>query len=323
MVKKCLEGWTLGTLGYNTKFSANDIEEISNILKSFNSTKPTEIHRAIRGLDCIKFWKALEFRTFLHYTGIVILKKYLPNEAYDNFLYLFCAITIFSSREYLKNVNFFKAATNLLEDFVEQFINLYGIDKVSSNIHNLIHVSDDVYRFGPLPSISTYKFENALGNIKMLLRHGNRPLAQTAKRLIEIERAELATIDNTKKEEFPKLLNKVIGFTFETIEFDSFILKNTAHDQWFLTKNQEVVSMINAVQEQNVIHIYGAKIASLESFFVTPFDSKHLNIFCAIKKTQKPELFKISDIKCKLFCLHHLGRLVFIPLLHTLDSMNK
>lgn len=97
---------------------------------------------------------------------------------------------------------------------------------------------------------------------------GVMPLAQIAKRLIEIERAELETIANKRKEEFPKLRNNIIAGTFEIIEFDGFILRNTTRDQWFLTKGNEVVKMINVVLEQNEIFVYGAKIANLKVFLL-------------------------------------------------------
>lgn len=296
-----------------------------------NASKPTEIHRSIRALDCLNHWKALEFRTFLLYTGIVVLKDHLSVEAYQNFLYLFCATTIFSSAQYLKTINFFNVAKCLLYDYVEQFINLYGLDTISSNVHNLIHVSEDVERFGPLTNLFTYPFENSLGHTKSLLRHGNRPLAQVAKRLIETEHSEIMKPKNEKKEQFPKLSNQLNTMhqlngcenTFETITFDGFVLKNTEHDKWFMTKNNWVVQMINVTRLENIVYIYGARVSKLENFFDTPFESKHINVFCAANKQEKPQLFKLTDIKCKIFCLNYSNRLVFVPLLHTLDLMSK
>lgn len=37
-----------------------------------------------------------------------------------------------------------------------------GIDSISSNVHNLCHLVDDVKHLGYLPSISTYPFGNIL-----------------------------------------------------------------------------------------------------------------------------------------------------------------
>ena len=64
---------------------------------------------------------------------------------------------------------------------------LYGNAFVTFNIHNLIHVSDDVMRFGPIYSFSAYPFENFLGIIKRLLRKSERPLQQIVKRIYEVQ----------------------------------------------------------------------------------------------------------------------------------------
>lgn len=42
----------------------------------------------------------------------------------------------------------------LLKDYIEQFIQIYGIDSISSNVHNAAHVINDVKKFGTLSEIS-------------------------------------------------------------------------------------------------------------------------------------------------------------------------
>ena len=44
--------------------------------------------------------------------------------------------------------------------FVRHFSELYGTNMVGYNIHNLIHLADDVARHGPLDGISAFPFEN-------------------------------------------------------------------------------------------------------------------------------------------------------------------
>lgn len=76
-------------------------------------------------------------------------------------------------------------ARAMLLQFIEIFSEIYGEHHLTSNVHNLSHVVDEVERFGELDSFSAYSFENGLGKIKRLLRSGNRPLAQIAKRINE------------------------------------------------------------------------------------------------------------------------------------------
>lgn len=185
IMRKCLYGWINSNFNNKnkTKLSGKQINILSDKLEECNIRKPKEIDRAIRRLDCIKYWKGSEYRTFLLYLGPVVLKDTLNNETYHHFLTLFCAVTLVSCEKYMKHI---QVADQLFKDYVQQFILLYGRDSISSNVHNLIHVINDVKKFGILPKISSYPFENFLGYLKSLLRKGNKPLPQIAKRILEL-----------------------------------------------------------------------------------------------------------------------------------------
>lgn len=77
-------------------------------------------------------------------------------------------------------------ATELLKHFVKHYKDFYGANYVTSNVDNLIHVTAEVERFGPLHSFSAYPFENKLYLIKPMLRNGKNPLSQVAKRIGEV-----------------------------------------------------------------------------------------------------------------------------------------
>lgn len=134
--------------------------------------------------DVLKYWKATEFRSFLMYTGIVVLKDYLSVEVYHHFLLLFCAVTVCETPTLVKLL---PMAKNMLEEFVEVFREIYGEAYMTSNVHNLVHLVDEVSRFGELQSFSSYPFESMLGTTKKMLRSGTNPLAQVAKRMTEME----------------------------------------------------------------------------------------------------------------------------------------
>lgn len=80
--------------------------------------------------------------------------------------------------------------------YIKKYIELYGNDSISSNVHNLCHIVEDVRKFGPLPFISSYPFENTLGYVKRMVRHGNLPLSQVSKRLTEISDLIITNIKN-------------------------------------------------------------------------------------------------------------------------------
>ncbi|CAG9773244.1 unnamed protein product [Ceutorhynchus assimilis] len=147
VMKKCLTIWVNGSKTFKMKFFSNQISIISSWLLSCNNCLPKEIHRSVRQLDCLSFWKATEFRTFLLYLGPLILRDHLPREIYRHHLLLFCAVTLCSTDYYSDKLDL---AEKLFRDYIEGFISIYGMDSISSNIHNLNHVVDDVKRFGSL-----------------------------------------------------------------------------------------------------------------------------------------------------------------------------
>lgn len=133
--------------GFPRSWSNTQILEISNLLKRCNITLPLDIHRSIRSLDHINFFKGTEFRTVLLYIGIVVFKDFLQPSVYQMFLNLFCAVTICSTNTYAP---FVPKARDLFNEFIENHINEHGEDSIVSNIHLLNHVVDDVEHFGEL-----------------------------------------------------------------------------------------------------------------------------------------------------------------------------
>uniref|UniRef100_A0A1B0CU09 Transposase domain-containing protein n=1 Tax=Lutzomyia longipalpis TaxID=7200 RepID=A0A1B0CU09_LUTLO len=182
VMKRLLEGWINGKFNFRTKFSSAQCKEITKLLAQANETRPIELHRKIRPLDSLHLWKGTEFRTFLLYLGVVILRDFVNSEVYYHFLLLFCSITIYYTKYYS---NLFEVAKEMITDYVKSHRKMYGNFSIVSNVHNLLHIYDDVQNFGDLQNISTYPYENYLGKLKRLVRSGNRPLAQVAKRLLE------------------------------------------------------------------------------------------------------------------------------------------
>ncbi|XP_063375801.1 uncharacterized protein LOC134663368 [Cydia fagiglandana] len=195
IMKRLLTGWRDGNFGtYVTKWRARDIETVSQFL--LGCTLPKEIHRKMRALNVLAYWKGSEFRCFLYYLSFIVLKDVLCGEAYHHFLAFFCAITICSNEEHFM---FLRLAEQLLFFFLEHFRDLYGEECMTSNIHNLSHIIDEVQKFGKLQNFNTYPFENKLNQIKQLIRQGNSPLAQIAKRLNEKNIIEIEMISGIQK----------------------------------------------------------------------------------------------------------------------------
>ncbi|GBM56505.1 hypothetical protein AVEN_110524-1 [Araneus ventricosus] len=158
VMRKLLISWCRGPL--NVRLCSKDIDILSNRLVSYSRNTPDELPRKPRSLKEIDRWKATEFRMFLLYLGPAVLKKVLPSNRYNHFLILHVAIRILCNEVTIRdNLSF---AKELLLKFVKKSKCIYGSDFIVYNVHNLIHLGDDVEKFGPLDSFSTYSFENYL-----------------------------------------------------------------------------------------------------------------------------------------------------------------
>lgn len=135
------------------KWSDEEILQMNKHLMSFAT--PREINRGARSLLIFKYWKGQEFRNFLCYFGFIAIRDYMAHSHYKNFLNLFCAVRMASSNKYVRK---YAIIEKLFMDFVAEFKELNGGQFMTSNIHNVLHIIEDVdvsayyHRFLPTPS---------------------------------------------------------------------------------------------------------------------------------------------------------------------------
>lgn len=370
VMKRLLIGWRDGTFrkppknrnSYDTinddrrcriseaRFSNRDISAISSYLT--DCKLPREFQRATRGLDCLHHWKGTEYKSFLHYVGIVALKEHLIPDAYAHFLLLFCAVTICSSKRYFDHLH---VARLMIDDFIEGYITLYGSHYITSNVHNLCHLVDEVEMFGELNTFTAYPFENMLGKVKRLVRSGNRPLAQVAKRLLELNNIASKWVDSmspanencTQKRSvevkkpfgsgnIPEHLieaflrnnnndangNETIRYYCE-VEIDREFTLSVAReaDSWFLTNTNKIGRLINVISVDKIeVSVCYSEYLTSGNFFTSPCESKLIDIHSVPRCGDS--VTKIADVKCircKVVCLKYEkdDMYIFVPLSHT------
>jgi hypothetical protein len=115
---------------------------------------------------------------------VALLGK-LPQDRYEHFLTLHVAAKILSSSELCLQFNDY--AKSLLMNFVSNARVLYGDAFITLNIHCLLHLADDVAKFGPMQTFWAFFFENDLGVIGRMFTKGAYPLQQIVKRIYEAE----------------------------------------------------------------------------------------------------------------------------------------
>lgn len=312
VMKRLLTTFKDGHAGFDgTTWTKATQIEIDKILH--NTKTPLEFHRSIRGLCDLTHWKASECAVFLNYVGLAIFEEFLHGTYYTHFISLFCAVTICST-------DYFRSRLHVARQLLWQHVAMHKLllKTVTSNTHNLVHIVNEVIRFGSLPTISGYPFENELYQIKRMLRSGNRPLQQVANRLNEqmLDGANEFKFDRESKQ-YPVLrhqiknterFNEVMirdGLTLNSLKFA---------DRWILTVNKELVAMNYAMKNG----IYGRELVNKIPAFTLPLMSDRINTF----KSKDCELgneamFEYSSVLCKLFPSRNSTSTFFVPIHHT------
>lgn len=245
------------------RLSKYDINKINKRLENLQISKPEEFKRRPRSISEFRTWKAVEFRQFLLYTGPVVLKGIVNDQIYDNFLALHVATRILLSPQLVaisKNVDY---SQKLLDNFLENFSIIYDEKFVSSNIHNVPHICNDVRKYGVLDNFSAFKFENHMSFIKRLMRKPNQELQQLVRRSAEIE----AVQSPDYKEVNPVNLLKMNHSKGPLIKRDVRVVKQfyklttssytinckTERNNCILMKNRSIVLISNIVKYEKKI----------------------------------------------------------------------
>lgn len=232
VVKKLLVCWKRGPLPHRE--GRLFLTNVSERLVGLRIHIPTEFNRKPRTLIELDFWKATEYRTFLLFTGPVVLKGNLNENKYLHFLYLSVAIRILLS----DNIQWYGYAKALLKEFVIQIPVLYTEDFLVYNVHSLIHLADDALKFGSLNNVTAFPFENFMQTLKKLLRAKNNELAQVIRRVYERQEV-LVTKNNDKQPKFKISTGRDSGWKLQngdiivvhdcldsSVRYRKFLMKN-------------------------------------------------------------------------------------------------
>lgn len=272
-----------------------NIREINSRLMRISNHIPCEFARNQRTLEHLFLWKATEFRTFLMYTGVVVLKGAVHDDLYYHFLLLHSSIRILSCKHSCSSN--LQTAREMIKEFVRLFPIIYGENNISFNVHCLLHLCDSAEQYGTLDSFSAYKFENFNQYLKRLIRSPNKILQQIYKRLQE------GIVANSYE------------YAIETDEFKIRVKEES--DSYCLMKPNKPIKVAAVGWENEVEVVVGNVFHSSIDFFEEPVKSSEgLGILlCSDLETEK-QTFKKTDIIYKYFPVHVTQGIVLIPLLH-------
>ncbi|XP_053407190.1 uncharacterized protein LOC128559474 [Mercenaria mercenaria] len=116
----------------------------------------------------LKYWKASEFRSFLLFYGAPILNGILDANRFQHFLLLVNALHILLKSGCTETE--LVSAELMLAEFVRDFPHLYDRCFMTLNMHQLLHLVDDVRQLGPLFTHSCFPFEDKNGVLLKMIR---------------------------------------------------------------------------------------------------------------------------------------------------------
>ena len=129
---------------------------IDNILLKIKL--PIEIKRGTRTISDKTHYKANEFRTLLFYICFGLFKTFLDKKYFNNFVKYLIFMRLLC-QECVSKEDCHDAQL-IIDDFVVEFEELYGMDAMSSNIHGHIHLPQQTLDWGPAHLLSAFHFEN-------------------------------------------------------------------------------------------------------------------------------------------------------------------
>ena len=203
---QCLEGVVSTLIGNYLKLKILNHGEIDVIKEHFFT--PNCFKRRLRSFRLLAFWKASELKNFLLYSGPIICFLSIPSKHFTHFNLLSTCISLLSS----------PVPTSLLprlEEAIRQYVIFYkaqfGDESMSINVHLLLHLVDNVKKFGPLTGTSAFAFESSCGKIARLSSATKDKCKSTILRFIKKLRFRKALpIRDMKEKIIMKTKNRVL-----------------------------------------------------------------------------------------------------------------
>ena len=322
LVKKIILLWKSGPL--NVRIGPNAMRVISNFILKVGKHIPREFCRKGRSLVDIDRWKATECRTFLLYTGPVVLKGNISDVLYDSFMMLSVGVYILSSKELCNDYCHY--TEDLFKRFINHFGATYGADQIIYNVQSLSHLPSHVRRFGVLDNFSSFPYENYLQTIKSLIRKPNFPLPQVIRRLTEQSQIvkqckkiivkqckDHSTVTKKRHRHGPVPRNMTNCSQFEEIHLKDLFLSTKAGDNAIIANNCTYV-IKNIITCNYHRYLVCQKFTSRASFFNYPLNSELINIALVDGLERDLVCLKPSDVS-KAVLLPYKDKFVSIPMI--------
>ena len=296
VVPKCEQAWFLGKYGPNAKLKPTCREEISERYGLLDQSCPSEFSRRPRNLLKKKKdgtllmlnMKATEWRHFVLYAAPVVLFGVLSDQYYKHFLLLHIAMRIVVS-ENIKEKRL-KLAERCIKTFVKFAPKLYSPRFVSFVVHCLLHLVDDVRKFGPADDFSCFIYENNNNFLKKLIKNHPKPLQQFANRLQEwsyvqykVEKPSSMKEKVQEKHEHGTVphdfYNESSNSQYKKFKSASFEFVVDGKNNFCQLQDGSICQINNIIANEERILFYVSKFHVITDFYEQPIKSSTVGVY--------------------------------------------
>ena len=294
VVKRLLICWTSGSK--KVKLSSSQKLQINSRLQTFRAVVTKDFNRKPRSLSELAHWKATEFRTFLLYSGYLMIRKIAKDNIVQHFLCLSVAMSILVSEKLSQSRDNREYAHRLLLHFVDKAAVLYGPEILVYNVHSLTHFSREAELFGQLDNSSAFIFENYMQQLKKSVKSARNPVLQVARR-----QQEKNIFSNRTVEEL-KLVSYLEDYSCQPPDNSCMLADGRCC---------HVISIAKA-------HVSCMVFNNTEPLYLSPCDSRIIGVHKVKLSSGVLKHFPSKTIAHKAMCFtdYEHSEIVFIQLLH-------
>lgn len=321
VVRRIIFFWLKGSL--KTRLSSRQVNIVSQGLVSLRGHIPSEFVRKPRSFSELEYWKASEFRQFILYTGLIVLKSQLSKKLYEHFCCLSVIMHMLLSPSLC--MHYCDYVDKLLIVWIKRSQKLYGRHFVVYNVHSLLHLVDDVRKFGNLDNISSFPFENFMRCLKSAIRKPQKVLEQLANRVAEgyFNNKTCEAIEHGVRREHTcgPVLSGLIEFKqYRELQLNNFTIKLTSGDNCLMCEGK-VALVQNIFSDGSIIKLVVKKFKKMTKFFTRPLPSSDIGIYEVYKLSSQFDVCSLSDIQNKYVLLPYnsSGKWIAIPLIHSAE----
>lgn len=150
--------------------------------------------------------------------------------------------------------------------------------------HNLIHLADDVVKFGHLDSFSSFSFESFLYQIKRQLKNGKKPLEQLHNRIVERAKYKKSfdehNFSKPQLAQYNYIKSDKKKLVYDSIFYKTFKLSSKKEaDSICCLKNNDIFQITNIYKCNEKSFMQGRILINPSNLPHYPVESKLFNIF--------------------------------------------